>query len=78
MSARKSPKRLELFVNSGSDFAIVDQHGTHYTPGRARRLYEDGEVNNSNLAFSRLAHFDFDVDKLKAYYDEENAIRRGK
>jgi hypothetical protein len=39
------------------------------TLARARKLWKDGLVEDSNLAFMRLAtQFDFNLDKLREFY----------
>lgn len=63
---------VALFVNSGTDYKIVDGHGNEYTPEEARNLFLSGSVQDYNLAFNRLAcSFNFDMDKLRAYYKEQ-------
>lgn len=68
--ATKKRGKLELFVNSGSDFSIVDQDGKPWTPAESRHAWITGRVTNYNLAFQRLAGptIDFDIEKLKAFF----------
>ena len=62
-------KTYTLFLNSSSDFTINDQNGRTVSLARARKLWEAGQVNGSNQAFSRLANqFDFNLRKIKAFY----------
>jgi hypothetical protein len=68
MATRTRP--IDLFVNSGSTYSIVDQHGKTYTPEEARAAWESHQVNDYNLAFYRLAtQCDFDVQKLRNFFD---------
>jgi hypothetical protein len=61
-------KRIKLYLNSASDYSIVDAAGEPYTIGAARAAWERGQVEDCNASFHRLASFSFDVDALKAHY----------
>lgn len=64
-------KTYILFLNSASDYKINDQDGRVVGLARARKLWEAGQVNGSNQAFSRLANqFAFDLRSLKKFYKE--------
>lgn len=67
---------LNLYLNA-SDYTITDDTRKTYTPEQARKLWESGKVSNYNLSFYRLASNDFDIEKLKAYYAEQETMRRG-
>lgn len=59
---------VELFVNSASDYSIVDGAGRPVTIAAAREHWDAGRVSNHNLAFGRLANLGFDIEKLKQHY----------
>lgn len=65
--------KVSMFLNSTSDYSIVDEHGAKYTPDEARDVVERGDLGDFNLSFKRLIDADFDVEKVKAYY--KTAVR---
>lgn len=68
MASEKTVPKMALFLNSGSDYSIQDKAGKIYTPEQARTLWENGCVDDYNLAFYRLASLGFDVEAVKAHY----------
>ena len=40
----------------------------------AKRIWSDGDVSDCNLTFQRLASYDFDIDKLLAFYKEQREL----
>ena len=67
------PTKLNMFVNSTTDFTIQDDMGTVYTPEEARKLWEAQAIDDWNLAFDRLARdYNFDIEALKAFYKENS------
>jgi hypothetical protein len=69
----KSPLNCELFLNSATDYSIVDGHGKPVDLARAKMLWECGAVDNYNMAFQRLAQMGFDIPQLKAHYESLRA-----
>ena len=63
----KNPK-VDLFLNASTDYSIVDEHGAKYTIEEARDVVERGDLGDCNLSFRRLADFDFDLGRVRAYY----------
>lgn len=61
-------KPIALFVNSATDYSIVDGKNRPVTIEDAKRLYESGAVQDYNIAFRRLAELNFDIEALKAHY----------
>ena len=59
---------MRLYLNSGSDYSIVDDNKKRYAPAEARALYEAGKVADFNLAFRRLITEDFSLDAVKEFY----------
>lgn len=70
VAAMKRASTVELFLEGNN---IVDQKGQQVSVDDARALLAQGRVTNSNLSFQRLSRFDFDFDKLRAFYDEMDA-----
>jgi len=61
---------VNLYLNSSSDYKIVDAKRKEYTPKQAKWLWDSFQVTNCNIAFQRLAAMDFDIQKVKDYYRE--------
>jgi hypothetical protein len=59
---------FSLYLNSASDYSIVDDDGNKYTVAQARELMESGAVTNYNLSLRSLAACEWDVERLKSYY----------
>lgn len=69
-------KGLNLYLNSASDYSIVDDSGKLYTIEEARGLMEAGRVADFNAALGSLAACEWDVERLKARYAEMDRARR--
>lgn len=68
-AAKRRKSLFDLYLQSGSDFSIVDQHGKKYTVEEARGVYESPDYSGDcNLAFSRLIANDFNLDAVKAHF----------
>lgn len=65
---------MELYLLSGLDFRIIDGDENPVTLEKAKELVESGQVEAMNIAMSRLINMDFDLDALKEYYAEQEAV----
>lgn len=59
---------INLYVNCGSDYSIVDEDRKVYSVEEARKIWDSNRVGDFNLAMSRLALLGWDIEKLKASY----------
>ena len=62
--------KLEIYLNSTTDFSIVTSDGVKRTVQEARTLWNAGHIRYHNLAFGRLVDFDFDLQRVKNYYTD--------
>jgi len=65
---RKKKAELNLYLNSASDYSIVDDSGKVYSIEEARALIDGGKVHDFNVSLRSLAACEWDVERLKAYY----------
>ena len=56
---------MEIYLDAGK---IVDGNRKELTVEQAKAAWENGLVDDYNLAFKRFADLGFDFDKLKAWY----------
>ena len=56
---------MELYLDGGK---IVDENRKELTVAQARAAWDNGLVDDYNLAFKRLADLDFDFEKLQEFY----------
>lgn len=59
---------MNLYLNSATDYSIVDDGGHKYTLDEAKQIVADNKLSDCNVAFSRLVNFDFDVEKVRSHY----------
>ncbi len=67
---------MAFYLNSGTDYTIQDGTGRVYTVDEARRAWEQCPTADGNVAFQRLVDCDFDLERVKAFYQEANRIFR--
>ena len=65
---KKKKAELNLYLNSASDYSIVDDAGKVYSIKEARALIEGGKVHDFNVSLRSLAACEWDIERLKAYY----------
>lgn len=65
---------MELYLRSNTDFSIEDETGKKYSVKKARKLVQNGKVSNFNLAFHRLIIYNYDLEKVKDYYEKEEKL----
>jgi hypothetical protein len=65
---------MKLFVDGGKK--IVDEKGAEWSEADAKRAWESGQVEDYNLSFKRLTTCGFSLEKLKAFYREDEAKRK--
>jgi hypothetical protein len=72
MGDNKRWGKVNLYLESATDYSISmigpDRIVRTITPEKAKELWLAGKVADFNLAFQRLAGFDFDVAAVQAYY----------
>ena len=68
-------KPRALYLESASDFRIVNQDGATVSPEDARLMCESGALDDYNIAFARLVEFHFDLDAVKRYYADKKRAK---
>lgn len=61
---------MNLFLNSATDYSITDLEGNVYSIEQTKALMESNDTIGCNMALERLISFDFDLDELKEFYDD--------
>ncbi len=61
---------MMLFINTGTDFAIVDESGNEYSVDQAKELAKKGKVECCDKAFWRLGKYGYDMKRLRRFYNE--------
>lgn len=57
----------QKFMDTGEPY-ISDDDGKYYTIEESELLWNNGQVENCNQAFQRLASFDFSLSELYDFY----------
>ncbi|MFZ2542115.1 MAG: hypothetical protein WAW75_10150 [Gallionella sp.] len=65
----KRTATLELYLNCSSDYSISGNDGQKYTVEEARALWLAHKVADFNLGFKRLVDYDFDLARVKEYFN---------
>ena len=60
---------MELYLDAHTHI-ITNEKGRVVSLDNARHLWEAGEVGNCSLSFQRLAHYNYDFEKLDTFYNE--------
>lgn len=70
-------KRITHLYYEHDKRRIVDQDGDIVTAKKARKVWFAGTLTDYNLAFHQLLTYEFDMEKVEAYYralDEKTAL----
>lgn len=68
-------RKIALYLESASDYRIVDDDRRVYTIDEARTAWETGRVENYNMSFFRLVRADYDIEEAKRQFAEMDAAR---
>ena len=61
---------MKLYINSSTDFKIVDENKKEYSIDQAKEIFESQIIDDFNVAFKRLVEFNFNLDLVKEFYKE--------
>lgn len=61
---------MVLYLNAMDGYTITDAENKSYTLKEAKEIVLAGKLNDCNLSFQRLINYDFDLDEVKIFYDE--------
>lgn len=65
---------MELYLQSSLGFQITDGDGNPVSVEQAKAQVKSGQVEAMNIAMQRLIDMGFDMDALKAHYEQQDTV----
>ncbi len=59
---------MTLYLYAAEGYRIENEDGKEHTVAQAKALFLAGKIEHYNITFDRLQMCDFDLNKVKAFY----------